>query len=100
MQALEDKSFLRFKIAKILDDMCDNQLQPLLLNTLLSRDEGVLLIDAVGIDNVAQADEMVKIATAVAYLIELSDALEGSKNILSIPLPVGKFLLINNQFTQ
>lgn len=97
MQALEYKSFLRFKIAKILDDMCDNQLQPLPLNTLLSRDE---VIDAVGIDNVAQADEMVKIVTAVAHLIELSDALEGSKNILSIPLSVGKFLLINNQFTQ
>lgn len=97
MQALEYKSFLRFKIAKILDDMCDNPLQSLPLNTLLSRDE---VIDAVGIDNVAQADEMVKIVTAVAYLIELSDALEGSKNILSIPLPVGKFLLINNQFTQ
>ncbi|NDO83847.1 carbon starvation induced protein [Citrobacter sp. NCU1] len=79
MQALEYKSFLRFKIAKILDDMCGNQLQPLLLNTLLSRDEGALLIDAVGIDNVAQADEMVKIATAVAHLIGRSnyDAMSG-----------------------
>ncbi len=28
----------------------------------------------------------------------LSDALETSKNILSIPVPVGKFLLINNLF--
>lgn len=32
------------------------------------------------------------------WLSELSDALEGSKNILSIPVPVGKFLLINNLF--
>ncbi|WBM72401.1 glutarate dioxygenase GlaH [Buttiauxella sp. WJP83] len=79
VQALEYKSFLRFKIAKILDDMCCNQLQPLLLNTLLSRNEGALLIDAVGIDNVAQADEMVKIATAVAHLIGRSnyDAMSG-----------------------
>lgn len=47
VQPLEYKSFLRFKIAKILDDMCDNQLQPLLLNTLLSRDEGTLQIGSV-----------------------------------------------------
>lgn len=47
-QPLEYKSFLRFKIAKILDDMCGNYLQPLLLNTLLNRDEGVLQIGAVG----------------------------------------------------
>jgi len=32
------------------------------------------------------------------WLSELSDALEGSKNIVSIPVPVGKFLLINNMF--
>ncbi|QRG78306.1 carbon starvation induced protein CsiD [Citrobacter sp. R56] len=188
VQALEYKSFLRFKIAKILDDMCGNQLQPLLLNTLLSRDE---VIDAVGIDNVDNSDSylrqphrvlelhndgtfveeltdyvlMMKIdeqnmqggnslllhlddwegldqffshpltappsknVTADvfhpvfdvdqqgrpvmryidqfaqpkdfaegAWLSELSDALEGSKNILSIPVPVGKFLLINNLF--
>lgn len=33
-----------------------------------------------------------------ARLSRLSDALETSKNILSIPVPVGKFLLINNLF--
>ena len=79
IQALEYKSFLRFRVAKILDDLCGNQLQPLLLNTLLSRDQGALLIDAEGIDNVAQADEMVKIATAVAHLIGRSnyDAMSG-----------------------
>lgn len=32
------------------------------------------------------------------WLSRLSDALETSKNILSIPVPVGKFLLINNLF--
>jgi len=79
IQALEYKSFLRFRVAKILDDLCGNQLQPLLLNTLLSRDQGALLIDAEGVDNVAQADEMVKIATAVAHLIGRSnyDAMSG-----------------------
>ncbi|WP_312806081.1 carbon starvation induced protein CsiD, partial [Atlantibacter hermannii] len=79
IQALEYKSFLRFRVAKILDDLCGNQLQPLLLNTLLSRDQGALLIDAEGVDNVSQADEMVKIATAVAHLIGRSnyDAMSG-----------------------
>ena len=73
------KSFLRFRVGKILDDLCANQLQPLLLKTLLNRAEGALLINAVGIDDVAQADEMVKLATAVAHLIGRSnfDAMSG-----------------------
>ena len=50
VQALEYKSFLRFRVGKILDDLCANQLQPLLLKTLLNRAEGALLINAVGID--------------------------------------------------
>ena len=32
------------------------------------------------------------------WLSELSDALESSRHIISIPVPVGKFLLINNMF--
>ncbi|NDO82867.1 carbon starvation induced protein [Citrobacter sp. NCU1] len=79
VQALEYKSFLRFKVGKILDDLCDNQLQPLLIKTLLERGEGALLIGAEGVDNVAQADDMVKLATAVAHLIGRSnfDAMSG-----------------------
>ena len=79
VQALEYKSFLRFRVAKILDDLCANQLQPLLLKTLLNRAEGALLINAVGVDDVKQADEMVKLATAVAHLIGRSnfDAMSG-----------------------
>ena len=79
VQALEYKSFLRFKVAKILDALCGNQLQPLLLKTLLDRAEGALLINAVGVDDVAQAEEMVKLATAVAHLIGRSnfDAMSG-----------------------
>lgn len=79
VQALEYKSFLRFRVGKILDDLCANQLQPLLLKTLLNRAEGALLINAVGVDDVAQADEMVKLATAVAHLIGRSnfDAMSG-----------------------
>lgn len=59
---------MRFQVGKILDDLCGNQLQPLLINTLLNRAEGALLINGIGIDNVAQADEMVKLATAVARI--------------------------------
>ena len=79
VQALEYKSFLRFKVGKILDDLCGNQLQPLLLKTLLDRAEGALLINAVSVDDVAQAEEMVKLATAVAHLIGRSnfDAMSG-----------------------
>lgn len=79
VQALEYKSFLRFRVAKILDELCGNQLQPLLLNTILARTQGALLIGAEGIDHVEQADEMVKIATAVAHLIGRSnyDAMSG-----------------------
>ncbi len=79
VQALEYKSFLRFRVAKILDDLCANQLQPLLLKTLLNRAEGALLINAVAVDDVKQANEMVKLATAVAHLIGRSnfDAMSG-----------------------
>lgn len=79
VQALEYKSLLRFKIGKILDDLCGNQLQPLLIKTLLNRAQGALLISAEGIDDVAQAEEMVKLATAVAHLIGRSnyDAMSG-----------------------
>lgn len=79
VQALEYKSFLRFKVGQILDALCGNQLQPLLIKTLLDRAEGALLINAEGIDNVEQADEMVKLATAVAHLIGRSnyDAMSG-----------------------
>lgn len=66
-------------MGKILDDLCGNQLQPLLLKTLLDRAEGALLINAVGVDDVALAEEMVKLATAVAHLIGRSnfDAMSG-----------------------
>ncbi|MEA8500747.1 carbon starvation induced protein CsiD, partial [Salmonella enterica subsp. enterica serovar Muenster] len=54
----------------ILDDLCGNQLQPLLIKTLLNRAQGALLISAEGIDDVAQAEEMGDLAqdqSAAAY---------------------------------
>ena len=79
VQALEYKSFLRFRIARILDDLCANTLQPVLINTLMDRASGGLLINAEGLDHVAQADEVVKLATAVSHLIGRSnfDAMSG-----------------------
>lgn len=51
----------------------------MLLKTLLNRAEGALLINAVGIDDVAQTDEVMKLATAVAHPIGRSnfDAMSG-----------------------
>lgn len=45
VQALGTNAFLRFQVGKILDDLCGNQLQPLLIKTLLDRAEGALLIN-------------------------------------------------------
>ncbi|HSC85366.1 MAG TPA: glutarate dioxygenase GlaH [Pseudomonas sp.] len=73
VQALEYKSFLRFRVAKILDDLCANTLQPVLINTLMDRASGGLLVTPEGLDQVAQADDMVKLATAVAHLFGRSN---------------------------
>ena len=79
LQALEYKSFLRFRVARILDDLCGNTLQPLLINTLVDRSTGGLLVTPEGLDRIAQADEMVKVSTAVAHLMGRSnfDAMSG-----------------------
>ncbi|SHE81376.1 protein CsiD [Modicisalibacter ilicicola DSM 19980] len=79
VQALEYKSFLRFRVARILDDLCDNTLQPVLINTLVDRHTGGFLVTPEGLDRVEQADDMVKFATAVAHLMGRSnfDAMSG-----------------------
>ncbi len=79
IQALEYKSFLRFRAAKILDDLCDNQLQPLLIDTLVDRNSGGLLISPGGLDRAEQAEDMVKFCTAVAHMFGRSnfDAMSG-----------------------
>lgn len=79
VQALEYKSMLRFRVAKVLDDLCGNTLQPVLINTLVDRATGGLQVTPEGLDDVAQAEEMVKVATAVAHLMGRSnyDAMSG-----------------------
>lgn len=73
VQALEYKSMLRFRVAKILDELCGGQLRPQLLTTLLGREQGALLIAADGLNQVEQADDMVRLATAIAHLIGRSN---------------------------
>ncbi|MDN3557968.1 glutarate dioxygenase GlaH [Halomonas maura] len=79
VQALEYKSMLRFRVARILDDLCGNTLQPVLINTLVDRQTGGLQVTPEGLDDVEQADDMVKFATAVAHLMGRSnhDAMSG-----------------------
>ncbi|PSJ42345.1 protein CsiD [Zobellella endophytica] len=79
IQALEYKSFLRFRVGQILNDLCGQALQPLLINTLVDRDTGALLITPEGLDKVEQAEDMVKFTTAVAHLFGRSnyDAMSG-----------------------
>lgn len=79
VQALEYKSMLRFRVARVLDDLCRNTLQPLLVDTLVDRAHGALLIDAEGVNQVEQVDAMIKLSTAVAHCFGRSnfDAMSG-----------------------
>lgn len=79
IQALEYKSFLRFKVAQLLNDACGKTLQPLLIETLANRETGGLLITPEGLNQVEQAEDMVKFTTAVAHLFGRSnfDAMSG-----------------------
>lgn len=73
VQALEYKSFLRFQIANLLDQICEGTLRPVLVNALSDRATGGLLITPEGLTNVSQAEEMVKFSTAVAHLLGRSN---------------------------
>lgn len=79
VQALEYKSFLRFQIGKILDGICGETLRPVLVNTLMDRETGGLLVKPEGLNDVSQAEDMVKFSTAVAHLLGRSnfDAMSG-----------------------
>ena len=79
VQALEYKSMLRFRVAAILNELCGKALQPLLVEALTNRDTGALLITPEGLNQVEQAEEMVKFTTAVAHLFGRSnfDAMSG-----------------------
>ena len=73
IQALEYKSFLRFRLAQILNNLCDGKLACMLKSTLINRDQGALLVNPEGINRPEQGDDMVKIATAFVHLIGRSN---------------------------
>ncbi|WP_067218460.1 glutarate dioxygenase GlaH [Marinomonas gallaica] len=79
VQALEYKSMLRFRVASILNRLCDDQLQSLLVETLVDRNSGALLVTPEGLDEVTQAEDMIKFTTAIAHLLGRSnfDAMSG-----------------------
>ena len=79
VQALEYKSFLRFQFGKILDDLCAGTLRPVIVNALMDRGTGALIVVPEGLDQVDQAEDMVKISTACAHLLGRSnyDAMSG-----------------------
>ncbi|WP_067099101.1 glutarate dioxygenase GlaH [Marinomonas atlantica] len=79
VQALEYKSMLRFRVASILNRLCDDQLQSVLVETLVDRNSGALLITPEGLNEVTQAEDMVKFTTAIAHLLGRSnfDAMSG-----------------------
>lgn len=79
VQALEYKSMLRFRVAKILNDLCGGRLQSLVADTLVNRSTGALLVSPEGLNTVKHAEEMVKFSTAIAHLIGRSnyDAMSG-----------------------
>lgn len=73
IQALEYKSFLRFRIAEILNNLCDKKLKPFLEKALSDRETGALLVNPESINDVSQGDDMVKIATAFVHLVGRSN---------------------------
>ncbi|RVU32234.1 glutarate dioxygenase GlaH [Neptunomonas marina] len=79
VQALEYKSFLRFRVAKILNDICGGQLQQFLIDTMVDRGTGAILFKPEGLDDVSRAEDMVKLTTAVAHSYGRSnyDAMSG-----------------------
>ncbi len=79
VQALEYKSFMRFRVARVLNDLCQQTLRPFLINALADRGTGGMLVNPTGLDSVADAEAMVKFSTAVAHLMGRSnhDAMSG-----------------------
>lgn len=52
IQSVEYTFFLRFRVAEILDDWCQNTLQPLLIDTMVYRDAGPSLATPEGLEQV------------------------------------------------
>jgi len=77
--ALEYKPFTRFTIAKSLDDLSSNKLSKLLNKIIRDRNTGCFIIKPKNLTSKIDNDFLVKLSTAVAYLIGVPnhDAMAG-----------------------
>ena len=77
--ALEYKPFTRFTIAKSLDDLSNNKLSKLLNKIIRDRNTGCFIIKPKNLISKIDNDFLVKLSTAVAYLIGVPnhDAMAG-----------------------
>ena len=69
LTALELKPFTRFTIAKSLDDLTDNKLSKLISSIIRDRSTGCFIIGPKNIDTKIDDIFLVKLSTAIAYLI-------------------------------
>ena len=67
--ALEYKPFTRFTIAKSLDDLTSNKLSKLLNSIIRDRNTGCFIISPKNISSKINDIFLVKLSTAIAYLI-------------------------------
>jgi protein CsiD len=77
--ALELKPFTRFTLAKSLDDLTDNKLSELMNSIIRDRSTGCFIIGPKNISSKINETFLVKLSTAVAYLIGIPnhDAMAG-----------------------
>ena len=69
LTALELKPFTRFTIAKSLDDLTNNKLSKLMNSIISDRSTGCFIIGPKNIDTKTDETFLVKLSTAIAYLI-------------------------------
>ena len=73
LTALELKPFTRFSIAKSLDDLTENKLSKLMNSIIRERSTGCFIIGPKKISSKTNDKFLVKLSTAVAYLIGISN---------------------------
>jgi len=73
LQAIEYKPFLRFVVADLLDELCENQLAPSLNEIIKSRNQGAFILSFEGADEQQdnRSDFYVILSTAISHLVGL-----------------------------
>ena len=80
--ALEYKPFTRFTIAKSLDDLTENKLSKLMNSIIRDRSTGCFIIGPSNISSKINDKFLVKLSTAVAYLIGIPNYDSMAENIM------------------